>query len=186
MGVRTILHFIPQTIIFSVLSIMAYIFIQDNKGNIRNKLKQFLNQRWIAFHIIYCAFLLTVTLIGRYKANPYTNIIGTFCAFKNGRLNSEIVVNILLYIPYTYSFIMVYHPKSAVLSCLFLSLITTCGIETLQLLFWLGQFSLADIVHNTIGGMLGYILWFIFHTGGERNLLSCVAKAIRKILERDR
>ena len=140
---------------------MTYIFIRDNKGNVRNKLKQFFKQGWISFFVVYCTFLLTVTLIGRYKTNPYTNIIGTFGIFKDGKINSEILTNILLYLPYTYSFIMAYHPRNVGICCLGLALITSCIIETMQLVFWLGQFSLADIVHNVLGGILGYGIWII-------------------------
>ena len=121
MEFHTLLHFIPQIIIISALSIMSYIFIKENKGNIQTKLKHFFKQGWIPFHVIYCTLLVTVTLIGRYKTNPYTNMIGTFGVFNNGRINSEIAVNVLLYIPYTYSFIKVHHPKRVAVSCLCLS-----------------------------------------------------------------
>lgn len=184
MEFHTLLHFIPQIIIISALSIMSYIFIKENKGNIRAKFRHFFKQGWIPFHVSYCTLLVTVTLIGRYKTNPYTNMIGTFGVFNNGRINSEILVNVLLYIPYTYSFIKVHYPKRVAVSCLCLSLITTCTIETLQLLFWLGQFSLADIIHNVLGGMLGYVLWLLIHTGKNANWMTPIraVTTIRKKL----
>ena len=157
----TIIHFIPQTAIITILFIMSYLFVVENRGKVKAKLILFFKKKWLALFIIYTSCLLTVTLIGRYRTNPYKNMIGSFGVCADGKFNEEVVANIILYIPYIFCFIKAWEPKHVIRSSLLLTVGTTVCIELLQLLFWLGQFSIADIIHNTIGGFIGCGIWYI-------------------------
>ena len=157
----TFIHFIPQTAIISMLFIMSYLFLVDNRDNVKARIMTFLKNKWMAAVVLYSACLLTVTLIGRYRTNPYRNMIGSFGVYVDGKINEEVLINLILYVPYAYLFIKANKPKHAIRAGMLLTIGTTACIEVLQLLFWLGQFSIADIIHNTIGGMIGCGLWYI-------------------------
>ena len=75
-----------------------------------------------------------------------------------------------MFVPYTFFYIKAFKPKLVWQKCLMLSLATTLFIEVFQLLFWVGWFSLADIVHNVVGGMLGCGLWKLIEFYKKRKI----------------
>ena len=74
--------------------------------------------------------------------------------------NNEIIENILLFIPLTLLFLNAFNPEKPWKASLILSACATGFIELSQLLFWLGEFQLADIFHNIIGGLVGCGIWW--------------------------
>ena len=114
--------------------------------------------------------LLVGTIFARTKADPCRNVIGAFGLLVDGRLNDDAVINTLMFIPFTYLMLMAFSPVRPARTCLIASFALTCLIEAVQLVFRLGEFSLADIVHNTLGGMIGCGLWLLVKriTGGRR------------------
>lgn len=157
------LHFIPQAVIVTVMLLMAYLFIAEHKENTAEIIKKYIVKHYrITAFLFYTALLITGTILGRPLTNPYTNILGYF-GFYYSELhlfNYVGLENILLFIPYTYLFIVAFKPVQTVKKCFYLTIITTVLIELCQLLFWLGQFAIADIIHNTIGGMIGCGIWY--------------------------
>ena len=156
-------HFIPQATIVTALLFMSYLFLTDNRGHVKERMLAFLKQRWIAAFLTYTAFLFTSTVIARYISQPVFSGLGTFGIIKNGEWNKEIIVNILFFIPYTYLYIKAFNPKHKIRTTFLLSLCSTVFIEAFQLFFWVGQGTVADLVHNILGGMIGCGLWYLLH-----------------------
>ena len=109
----------------------------------------------------YAAFLLSSTVIARYRSQPVFSGLGTFGVISNGRWNKEIIINILLFFPYTFLFCMAFNSSKRLLSSLLLSLCTATFIEMFQILFWVGQGTIADVIHNVMGGLIGYGIWYL-------------------------
>lgn len=160
-SIRYQMHFIPQATIVTMLLFMSYLFLTDNRGHVKERLKSFFKQRWIVTFLAYTAFLFTSTVIARYVSQPIFSGLGTFGIIRDGIWNKEIIFNIILFIPYTYLYIKAFDPEHKVRTTFLLSLCSTVFIELFQVLFWVGQGTVADLVHNILGGMIGYGLWYL-------------------------
>ena len=152
---------IPRAIFLAILLAIAYLFFNENGTQAKSKLKGLLKQRWLATFIAYAAFILTTTLISRQNTIPYVRIFDSFGFRGDPKWDSEIVENILIFIPYTFFYIKAFKPQTPWKAALKLSAITSVTIEICQLVFWLGSFQLADIVHNTLSGMIGCGIWYL-------------------------
>lgn len=158
---RQQLHLIPRAIALTVVFLMAYMFVLDNKNRLFERIRTLCKNRWLVAFFFYFVFLVLSTLIVRRVTYPLKNIFNDFGLFINGKINYELIENALLFIPFSYLFIKAFKPSAPWKSSLLLSFATSAIIEACQLLFWLGEFQLSDIVHNTFGGMIGCGLWYI-------------------------
>ena len=109
--------------------------------------------------LFYASLLLVSTVFSRENINPYQSVFEDFGLRDDVKWNNEIIENILLFIPLTILFLNAFSPEKPWKASLILSACATGFIEFSQLLFWLGEFQLADIFHNIVGGMIGYGIW---------------------------
>lgn len=133
-------------------------FLQMFKSNKKLKNKYFI--------FLYFAFVAFMTLFNRKPyLNPLNNIFGGWNLFSsNGQFNADAVENVILFIPM--GSILTFYARSMsikkwgyVLSrCIMISL----GIETIQLFLFLGTFQFADVFYNTLGGIIGEIIYLCF------------------------
>ena len=155
------LHYIPQALLVTVLFVMSFLFIKDNQGRIKDRINDFFGQKWLVAFLFYTALLLTGTILSRQYTNPFTSITGTIWLISEGELVIAGLINILMFIPYTFLYLKAFKPKKPIVCCFCISLASTLFIELFQLLFWLGWFSIADIIHNILGGLIGCGLWYV-------------------------
>lgn len=155
--------YIPRALIFALFLIPLYIIIKDNERDIL-KVKYFsiLKKTTTSIFLLYLSYILVSTLFTRSITIPYQNIFNDFGLFIDGKLNLECVENIIIFIPYTFLFLLAHKPLSPWKSVFLLSLATSLFVEFSQLIFWLGEFQLSDLFHNILGGMLGCCLWYVF------------------------
>jgi glycopeptide antibiotics resistance protein len=73
----------------------------------------------------------------------------------------EILLNILLYIPFGFMMPAVFR-KMKVWQMILVFLFFSCGIELIQLFGRIGVFETDDILDNTLGGILGLTVYRIF------------------------
>ncbi len=167
--VHDILHFIPQGVLVSILFVIAFLWTQDNGKQCTKKIIVFIHEKkWIALFLFYAAYLFTCTIFARGHTYPFRDILGEMGWNKrNGKLNDAGLQNILIFIPYIYLFVNAFKPPKCFYKCILLTIGTTAFIEIFQLLFWVGEFSFADLLQNIIGGILGFAFWCIY-TGIRR------------------
>lgn len=73
----------------------------------------------------------------------------------------NVVMNVAAFTPFGF-FLPIISPKNKkFLNIFLLSLELTLAIEALQLLFKVGIFDIDDIIMNTLGGVLGYGIYYI-------------------------
>lgn len=84
----------------------------------------------------------------------YREELGTFAVFAN------LFGNILIFVPYGF-FISVASHSRGLLKTVFYSFVLCFGVEIFQLFTRVGSFDVDDILLNTLGGVLGYILFMI-------------------------
>lgn len=164
-----------QVIWFSsiIAALSLYIYEKNPSKSLKKLIVEFfqmfknnkkLKNKYFAF--LYFAFVAFMTLFNRKPyLNPLNNIFGGWNLFSpNGQFNADAVENVILFIPM--GSILAFYASSRsvkkwsyVLSrCIMISL----GIETIQLFFFLGTFQFADVFYNTLGGIIGGIIYLCF------------------------
>lgn len=84
----------------------------------------------------------------------YRRELGAFAVFNN------LFGNILIFVPFGF-FISMASVSRGFFKTLFYSLLLSLGVEIFQLLTRVGSFDVDDILLNTIGGVIGYIVFVI-------------------------
>ena len=155
-------RFLPRAIVLSFIVAFAYLFIRDNNiKEIRDKLITIIKKPWLVLYLLFLSFILVCTLFSRQSIVPYKSILTGLSLYDNGRWNMQCIENILLFVPYTFSYLQALAPEKPLKAAFSLSLLTSLFIELSQLIFWLGAFQLSDLIYNVIGGMIGWLLWYI-------------------------
>ena len=127
--------------------------------------------RYLFVFVIYIMILLHRTLFNRDMwSNPLSNIIGIWSLVDgDGNFTAEIPENILLFMPFGFLIFLIrsYEEckkvKSIALYAVKFSFMFSIGIECCQLFLRLGTFQLSDLFFNTLGGLLGGLIYWIFH-----------------------
>ncbi|MBR2549687.1 MAG: VanZ family protein [Clostridiales bacterium] len=122
----------------------------------------------------YLSFVLTITVIERIvtaKAKYELELFWTYKAIQAGQtdLRAEIFWNVVLFIPIGILVSMMLPKKRKWLSII-VGFLMSAGIELTQLLLHRGLFEFDDMVHNTLGTVIGLVLFLI---------VSGIVKAVR-------
>ena len=136
-----------------------------------DKFKQDSQFRRIFIFIFYVIMILLKTLLIRQIwMNPLSNVWGGWGMYNEyGQFTGESVENLLLFVPFTFlgasclskkvneglSFLIII--KHSIVTSFIFSFV----IELSQLFFRLGTFQLADLFYNTMGGLIGGIIYWI-------------------------
>lgn len=163
--------YIPRALLLTVLIAAGWIYLQEKNSEWR-KPAGILKHWRIGLFVLYLCFILMSTVFSRKITNPYRNVLTHFF-FRSGdvKWNNEIIENVLFFIPYTVFFLLAFRPKKPWMAALIVSAATTCLVEFSQLILWLGDFQLADMLHNTIGGMIGCAGWQLAQILAEKKRL---------------
>lgn len=124
------------------------------------------------FYLVFCAVMvLFKTLLNRNMwANPISDVIGIW-GFKNanGEFTTEIVENVVLFVPLVF-FLFWYMETRTTFSTKFhlvmiraivFAFVSSLSIEMLQLVLRLGTWQLSDLFFNTLGGIIGGLIYWI-------------------------
>lgn len=155
---------------FTVLAI-AYVFVffkkwRKKKWRKKGKAKLLMN----TLMYIYISLVLYVTLMPIIVSLPFIfdhpyipmNMI-PFDDYFSGRGDTvrQIILNVIMMMPF--GFLLPLVKKQSVLSCLFWTFLFSLGIELTQpLVNGFRAADITDLITNTIGGLLGYLLYLVF------------------------
>ena len=122
----------------------------------------------------YSAFVLTITLIDRIptKRPRYELVLfWSYKAIQNGRsdLISEVFWNVVLFIPLGILFSLLLSKRKWI--SIVLGMLLSAGIELTQLILHRGLFEFDDIFHNTLGTIIGFVVYLLV-----RKLLNTLIK----------
>ena len=163
--------FIPKALLLVIPFVITFMFIRENGKDVSiNRVVLFLKcEKWPLAFLCYVALLVSSTVLSRPITNPYENIIGTYGVLLEGKVNVDTVKNVLMFIPYIFLCFQVYKPQNTIKRAFLVSAITSLSIELIQLICWLGNFQISDIIHNICGGMIGCGVWIMVKHLRERN-----------------
>ena len=118
---------------------------------------------------MYAYFIVDRTLLSRPFgwSNGMQNIMGGWGLLdpETGQVTLEAVENFLFFVPYLFLFFLAFrHTKSVV--CIIrrgiaIGFLTSICIEMLQMIFKVGEFQISDLVYNTLGALLGSVLFVV-------------------------
>lgn len=122
--------------------------------------------------VFYTTMILFRTLLNRNMwANPLSEVLGGWGLYnEKGELTTEAIENLFLFIPFMILLLWSYRErilgeKVRLIRTLWQSLKITflfsLSIEFLQLFLRLGTFQLSDLTYNTLGGLMGGLLYWI-------------------------
>ena len=148
------------------VGLAAYVFYRA--GKIR--LCSFVSLPLLAF---YLSFVATITVISRIPSNdPQYQLVlfWTYRAIANGETHyiNEIFWIVVLFIPIGILFMLLLTFKHKLVVALFTSIFLSCLIEVIQLTFHRGLFEFDDIVHNTVGTVIGILVFAFVSVIGKR------------------
>lgn len=163
--------------IMAMLCMFVYMFAQELglKVLIKRWIDNFKSDkqfRRIFLFAFYTIMILFKTLLNREMwANPISNVIGVWgMRDANGNMTTEIFENLALFIPFSILLLWCFRKKILgerigflfiILQAVKIAFLFSLSIEFLQLFLRLGTFQLSDLFYNTLGGLVGGIIYGI-------------------------
>lgn len=180
-GIKEILTLIYTSLGFSIclaiLFMFAYLYVKDKglKDTVKMWIAQFKENRQFRgtfFLALYIAMVAFRTLLNRNLwMNPLSNVMGGWWIYNSkGEFTAEAFLNIVMLMPLTF-LIFYYHGDqifsekklTGILLLSFkISFFTSISIEFLQLMMRLGTVQISDIFYNTLGGVIGGMIYYLW------------------------
>lgn len=173
----TISDYALASLIFTVLFVIAYFYVKDNGVKntffrIRDEMVQSKEFRIKCVFVFICFMIGNRTILGRTGwVYPLTNPIGDWGIYtSDGSFNFDLFENIVMFIPLIGMLPVAfpdvlktkdYNAWKSMIKLIMVAFICSLCIETTQLLLRLGKFQLSDIFFNTLGGVIGALIWRI-------------------------
>lgn len=142
---------------FKILKKLRIKYIKDKRG------------KWKFLFFVYISFILQKTILNRtFGANNNLELaltIPNILEISEDRNNIGAIENLIFFIPYTFFLLQSFSLRKlkSIKYILILNFITSLTIEILQYVTTLGTFQLSDLLYNTLGGVIGYIIYRIIN-----------------------
>ena len=178
--IKIVLTTIYELAGFSLIAAIffMYFYMSAKKNGWKNEIKIWLKKfkidsqfRRVFILVFYVMMILFRTLLNREVwMNPLSNVLGGWGMYdSNGEFTGETFENLILFIPFTFLLLSCFSKKmsygvtlfTTVKYSVFISFLFSIFIEFSQLFFRLGTFQLADLFYNTMGGLIGGIIYWI-------------------------
>lgn len=171
-------------VVLAILFMFLYLFAREHgwREVFRQWRHAFRSERGfrrIFFLAFYTALILFRTLLNRELwENPLSNVIGVWGIYNGkGELTAEAIENFVLFIPFIVLLFWSLPDKALgedkrfgriLWRAVEITFLFSLTIECLQLLLRLGTFQLADLAYNTLGGLVGGLIYGICYKAGRR------------------
>lgn len=115
----------------------------------------------------YVVLMLYYTVLGRYFKSDYMYDGEIFSSFKSLAESfsmsgfSHLVINLIMMVPVSFLLMFVFNGKYRILWALDISIVLILTIEKLQFFTKSGTFQLDDIVNNSIGVIVGIVMYYV-------------------------
>lgn len=164
------------SLILAILFMFSYLYAKEHNWKILVKnwvwnLKNNTEFRQVFFFALYTSMLLFKTLLNRtIWINPITNVFGIWGVYnEKGEFTSESIENLMLFVPFTILLLISFKDKILGQAVKFIKVIWqsvkivflfSLSIEFLQLFWRLGTFQISDLAYNTLGGLVGGLIYW--------------------------
>lgn len=184
MIITNILNAVYQPFWFATVLSVVFMYAYRKSDGLKHAVKEWISWfrssrafRRMFFLVFYVALILFRTLLNRNMwMNPLSNVFGYWGLHNDeGMLITECIENFLLFIPFTILLFSNFRDRllgsaddnggikftKTVWVSLKITFVFSFIIEFLQLIFMLGTWQLSDLVYNTLGGVVGGIIFFL-------------------------
>lgn len=149
---------------------------------------QFRQSSWFRRHFFLtfytCMMLFRTILCRSVWGNPLENVLGIWGLHHDGKIYTENFENLILFMPFIMLLFWAREEKDhtkdkkvqeVLLNSFEISFCFSLAIETCQLFLKIGTFQLTDLCFNTLGGMIGGVIYWGFE-GTRNRVISSVKK----------
>lgn len=153
------LKYVPFLLIISGCLILIVKWINDKRS--RQKKEQIPFGSTVCF-FSFLALMIMITYLSRESTGTakLDLVLGSSLTI-NERNDALVLENLLLFVPYGFCFCWWAKGKGLFIKSIFLGAVTSVAIEWMQLVTGRGIFQLDDIVFNTIGCMVGAVVYLV-------------------------
>lgn len=157
--VTAVLRFLPYGLVAGIIVVIVLSAINDWRVK---KKKTPISVLAITGFIMYLVVLLFITFLSREDGSSKGVDLQLFSTWGiNLRNNAYVIENILLFIPYGFFCACTIKAARNLLTCTVIGTATSLAIEWLQLITGRGFFQIDDVITNTIGAFVGYLVFWI-------------------------
>lgn len=177
--ISSLYQYLPISIIMAALFMVAYkeISTKGIKRVIHEWISAFRESadllKLFMLSVYTCLILFRTVFCRQIWGNPIGDILGNWSFhFSDGSLSTELIENILLFIPFSFFAVWTFQDKILHGQLAFrnicwrttkISFVFSICIEICQIVFRVGTFQISDLVMNTFGGVLGGVCYWIFY-----------------------
>ena len=153
----SVFRYLPYGIFAGIM--MAIILSVINDGRVKKNKTPF-SVEAITGLFMYMVILLFITVLSREGGRSKGIDLELFSTWGiNTRNNAYVIENILLFIPFGVLCAWAIPRVRRLWSCASIGMAVSFGIECLQLVTGRGYFQIDDILTNTLGATLGYLMY---------------------------
>lgn len=146
---------IDQVLLTVLLLVSVIIFGKQMNFAVRNFRE--LNKGALALFLTYLLAILYITLFSRWGVHNTSVKTGLFTDL--GESIHHLGLNIALFLPFGFLLPAVAPKKKNGVSCVLTGMMLSTFIETIQMILQIGECDIKDIVGNTMGTVLGYLVY---------------------------
>lgn len=164
------------SVIMTVLLMFLYMYAKEKgwKTLLRQWVIEFKTSQIFRrefFLLFYVVMILYQTLLNRNMwQSPIVNVIGVWGLYNhNGEFTTEAIENLVLFIPFTVLLLWNFQKKiigeefrfcTIIWKSIWGVFVFSLSIELIQLFLRLGTFQLSDLFYNTLGGLIGGLIYW--------------------------
>lgn len=118
---------------------------------------------------VYLSVMLVITFLSRESGDSKVFDLELFSTWGiNDRNNAYVIENIMLFVPFGFLGSWAFEKMRHFFCCLALGAFTSLCIESLQLVTGRGFFQIDDILTNTLGAVIGFLVYRLFLLFGKK------------------
>ncbi len=153
-------------LVAGVAGIAAFVFYRKEKLSLRS----FITVPILAF---YLSFVATITIFARIPSQSAQYRLMLFWSYRaiaggDTELIAEVFWNVILFVPIGILFMLLITKRFRVVLALGCGFLMSAGIEVIQLVFHRGLFEFDDMVHNTLGTLIGIGIFLFVSVVGKK------------------
>lgn len=154
-------RFLPYGLIVGILAVIILCIVNDRRVKKGKKPVPIVAS---VSYFTYLAILIIITFLSRESGSTNGVDLELFATWGiNTRNNAYVIENILLFVPYGVFSCWVFVSVRNIFTCTLLGLVSSMAIEYLQMITGRGFFQIDDILTNTIGMVIGYIIFMCLY-----------------------
>lgn len=159
-----------------VLTCAAFFLVNHKKPSVISTFRFALRLIWLFTFVTYSYCVLQLTILSRTPVPRYGRIDWVFLSrwFDNNEQKAFYIANIVMFIPFGVLLPMSGKPMRHILIAAPIATACSIGIEAVQLKYRLGACQLDDVLLNSLGFLIGFLVYLAL--ADVYGLLSAIAK----------